>query len=81
MKGDATLQKSFVFSCGEAGIEDSDLLAELQQVLLTKMLHTHGNELLESRRLLGNLYSGVVVDAPLMLRDSLKVMAVNTGKK
>ncbi len=51
-KGDATHVKSFVFSCREVSIEDSDLLVELQQ---TKMLHTHGNELLQNRQLLSSL--------------------------
>ena len=78
MQGDDGLRRSFIFSCGEVGITDPTLVAvlpEIHQMLLTKMIHTHGNELIENRRMLGNLYSGVVVEVPLMLRDSLKVLA------
>ena len=78
MQSDDGLQRSFAFSCREAGISDPKLLAvlpEVHRMLLTKMIHTHGNELIENRRMLGNLYSGVVVEVPLMLRDSLKVLA------
>ncbi len=83
MLEDLELTRSFIFSCGELGIKDPELVGILPKVfavLLKKMVHTHGNELLESRNLLGNLYSGVVVDTPLMLRDSLKVMAVKAKK-
>ena len=75
---DQELTRSFIFSCGEVGITDPGLvsvLPSIHKILLVKMVHTHGNGLLENRRMLGNLHSGVLVEVPLMLRDSLKVMA------
>ena len=72
------LKKSFMFGCREVGITDAKMtviLPEIHQLLLVKMIHTHGNEVLENRRVLGNVYSGVVMEVPLMLRDSLKVLA------
>ena len=63
-----------MFGCREVGITDPKLTAvlpEIHQLLLVKMIHTHGNEVLEDRRMLGN----VLVVVPLMLRDSLKVLA------
>ena len=78
MLGDDSLLRAFTFSCHEIGIIDPKLTAVLpaiHQMLLVKMIHTHGNELIENRRMLGNLYSGVVLEVPLMLRDSLKVLA------
>ncbi len=67
------LLRSLMFGYSEAGITDTELVAvlpEIHESLLKKMIHTHGNEVLENRRML----SGVVIDVPLMLRDGLKVM-------
>ena len=71
-----SLFKAFVFSCREIGVkEDVDLLRSIYFTLLSKMVHTHGNEFIQNRRLMANLQSGKKVDAPVMLRDTLKVLA------
>lgn len=79
LKSEALL-RSFVFGCREAGITDSEEVAVLPEIhlcLLKKMVHTHGNEVLENRRML----SGLVIEVPLMLRDSLKTMAAQSKTK
>jgi len=63
-----------VFSCDEIGIPESGILKEIHENLLERMLHTHGNELVQNRWMLTNLQEGHV-DAPFMLRDSLQVVA------
>ena len=81
LKGDEQLLKNFVFSCGEIGIStNSAILKEVHEMLLDRMLHTHGNELIQNRRMLLNLQEGRV-DAPLMLRDCLKVAAATNSKQ
>ena len=69
-----------MFSCGEIGIPESGILKEIHEKLLERMLHTHGNELVQNRRMLTNLQEGRV-DAPLMLRDSLKVVAATNSRQ
>ena len=75
LKADENLLQIFRFSCSELGVPPTDLLPQIHYMLLQKMLHTHGNELVQNRRMLANIQEGKVVDAPLMLRDSLKVLA------
>lgn len=80
LKGDEQLWRNFVFSCGEIGIPESGILKEIHEKLLERMLQTHGNELVQNRRMLTNLQEGRV-DAPLMLRDSLKVVAATNSRQ
>ena len=73
---DAKLLKSFEFSCTEAGIQDEaskSSLPKLHQILLKKMVHTYGNELLQNRQMILNRQGGIVLEVPMMLRESLKV--------
>ncbi len=72
---DTELEKTFKFSCRELAIRD-EVLPQVHQMLLQRMIHTHGNELIQRHRMLENIEAGQCVDAPLMLRDSLKVLAV-----
>ena len=70
---DKDIEKVFIFGCQEIGIpaDQMDNLAKINQLLLKRMIHTHGNELLQNHYLLqGKNY----VDASVMLRDTLKVL-------
>lgn len=76
---DKDLEQCFSFSCKDSGVTAVDteqVLREVHLMLLEKLLNVHGNEVLESTRLL----SGVKVDASLMLRDNLKAMATRSNK-
>ena len=70
LKADESLMQNLRFSCLEIGIPPTDILPE-------KMLHTHGNELVQNRCRLANIEEGKVVDAPMILRDSLKVLTMH----
>ena len=59
MKSDDRLERSFIF---RVGITDLKTIPEIHQLLLVKMIHTHRNEVLENRRMLGNVYCGVVIE-------------------
>ena len=74
--GDKQLQRALCFGCYEVGIlvRDEDVF-EGHQLLLQRMIHTHGNELLERKCILDGVDTGKLVEAPLMLRDTLKVLA------
>ena len=75
--GDNTLLMSFTFSCRESGIKEPHLIAvlpEVHKLLVKKMVHTYGNELVENNQLLRKK-GEPVLEVPLMLRDTLKVMA------
>ena len=75
--GDKTLLTSFTFSCRESGIMEPHLIAvlpEVHKLLVKKMVHTYGNELVENNQLLRKK-GEPVLEVPLMLRDTLKVMA------
>ena len=75
--GDKTLLTSFTFSCRESGIKEPHLIAvlpEVHKLLVKKMVHTYGNELVENNQLLRKK-GEPVLEVPLMLRDTLKVMA------
>ena len=74
---DLHLEKVFQFTCQELGIF-SDALPNMHRLLLKRMLHTHGNELLQNRRLLENVETGHCVDAPSMLRENLKVLVTRS---
>ena len=65
----------FRFSCAQCGVASLDCLSDVHEMLVKKVVHTHGNELLENRRMLANVDLGVTLDVPLMLREKLKVMA------
>ena len=80
LKADEQLRRNFVFSCGEIGTTESSILKEILEKLLDRTLHTHGNELLQNRRMLTNLQEGRV-DAPVMLRECLKVVAATDSKQ
>ena len=81
LKSDEQLLKNFMCSCGETGIStNSAILKEVHEMLLDRMLHTHGNELIQNRWMLTNLQEGHV-DAPLMLRDCLEVVAATNSKQ
>ena len=50
-----TLLTSFTFSCRESGIKEPHLIAvlpEVHKLLVKKMVHTYGNELVENNQLL-----------------------------
>lgn len=70
---DKDLYYTFLFCASEAGVDTSNesLNEKMFLRLTTKMIHSHGNELIQNRALL----SGQTVDAPLMLREELKVLA------
>lgn len=53
------------------------MLPDLHEKFVKRIVHTHGNELLENRRMIASMDAGVTVDDPLMLREKLKVMAAN----
>lgn len=78
MRADQNLIQNFIFSCVEIGLSPSDSLQQIHHMLLEKMIHTHGNEMVQNMRMLANIEQGKVVDAPLMLRDSLKVLATQS---
>lgn len=75
LKADQSLIQNFTFSCLEIDLAPSDSLPQVHHMLLEKMIHTHGNEIVQNRRMLANIAEGKVVDAPMMLRDGLKVLA------
>ena len=75
LKADESLLHNFRFCCLEIGLPPTDVLPQIHHMLLEKMLHTHGNEMIQNRRMLDNIKKGKMVDVPLMLRDSLKVLA------
>ena len=80
---DTKLLKSFEFSCNEAGIQDEvskSTLPKIHQILLKKMVHTYGNELLQNRQMILNRQGGIVLEVPIMLRESLKVKAAGDSK-
>ena len=63
----------FTFSCYECDISEPQLLdvvPEVNKLLLKKMIHTYGNELVQNTQ-----NSEPVLEVPLMLRDTLKVIA------
>lgn len=75
---DSALLRTFQFSCAELGVTSAKevaVLPDLHLRLVKKMVHVHGNEMLENRRLLLSQDAGTTVDVPLMLREKLKVMA------
>ena len=75
MKTNTSLFQLFCFSSQEAGaIEDIEAKKVVYHQLIEKMVHTHGNEFIQNRRMLTNMQSGKL-DAPVMLRDTLKVIA------
>ena len=83
---DKELIQVFMFSCHEAGISDPQLnsvLPEVHKILAKKMVHTYGNELLENRKLVGKevQLGDSVLEVPLMLRDTLKVLAASSTCK
>lgn len=45
------------------------------------MVHTYGNELLENRQMVGKDVGDSVLEVPLMLRDTLKVIAATSTCK
>ena len=75
MTGDDDLLRTFRFACTEVGVTSADFMPDIHETLVKKMVHTHGNELLENRRMLGSIDLGITLDVPLMLREKLKVMA------
>lgn len=77
---DVHLTKVFEFACREIGIV-GDILPQVHRLLMKRMVHTHGNELLQSRRMLENVESGRFVNAPIMLREDLKSMATRSRVK
>ena len=71
MKQQQELFKVFTFTCREFDItEEKDVLQSVCNTLLEKMVHTHGNELVQNRRMLANIQSRKTVDAPTMLRET-----------
>ena len=77
------LVKVFMFSCCQAGISEPQLNSVLPEVhvhkiLAKKMVHTYGNELLENRRMVGKEVGDSVLEVPLMLRDTLKVITATS---
>ena len=76
MVADEELMRAFLFGCYEAGVvvgHNKDA-SKAHQLLLQRMIHTHGNELVESKRMLEGVDTGKLLEAPLMLRDTLKVL-------
>lgn len=71
---DQELQRAFHFGCCEVEV-GGEGVSKAHQLLLRRMIHTHGNELVESKRMLDGIDTGKLVEAPLMLRDTLKVLA------
>lgn len=74
--GSKSLLTSFTFSCHESGIKDPHLVAvlpEVHNIIVKKIIHTYGNELLENSQLLRKK-GEPVLEVPLMLRDTLKVL-------
>ena len=83
---DKELVKVFMFSCCQAGISEPQLNSVLPEVhvhkiLAKKMVHTYGNELLENRRMVGKEVGDSVLEVPLMLRDTLKVITATSTCK
>ena len=70
---DDNLFLKFQFCASEAGADtgDNSLVRRAHLVLTKKMVHSHGNEVVQNRALLGHNF-----DDPLMLREELKVIAV-----
>ena len=80
---DTKLLQSFEFSCNEAGIKDEvskSSLPKLYQILVKKMVHTYGNELIQNRQMILNRQGGIVLEVPIMLREILKVKAAGDSK-
>ena len=80
---DKELVKVFMFSCCQAGISEPQLNSVLPEVhvhkiLAKKTVHTYGNELLENRRMVGKEVGDSVLEVPLMLRDTLKVITATS---
>ena len=83
---DKELVKVFMFSCCQAGMSEPQLNSVLPEVhvhkiLAKKMVHTYGNELLENRRMVGKEVGDSVLEVPLMLRDTLKVITATSTCK
>ena len=72
----------YIFSCSEVEVPScrAAVLPKLHLTLVKKMVHTHCNEVLENHHLLSSVDAGVILEVPLMLRDQLKVMAVDKNK-
>ena len=80
---DKKFLKSFELSCAEVGIQDEvskSSLPKIHQILIKKMVHTYGNELLQNRQMILNRQGGIVLEVPMMLRESLKVKAASDSK-
>ena len=63
-----------------SGIEKPHLIAvlpEVHKILVKKMVHTYGNELLQNCQLLRKK-GEPVLEVPLMLQDTLKVLIKNS---
>ena len=80
---DKELVKVFMFSCCQAGMSEPQLNSVLPEVhvhkiLAKKTVHTYGNELLENRRMVGKEVGDSVLEVPLMLRDTLKVITATS---
>ena len=80
---DKELVKVFMFSCCQAGISEPQLNSVLPEVhvhkiLAKKTVHTYGNELLENRQMVGKEVGDSVLEVPLMLRDTLKVITATS---
>jgi len=83
---DKELVKVFMFSCCQAGMSEPQLNSVLPEVhvhkiLAKKTVHTYGNELLENRRMVGKEVGDSVLEVPLMLRDTLKVITATSTCK
>ena len=50
----------------------------VHKILAKKTVHTYGNELLENRRMVGKEVGDSVLEVPLMLRDTLKVITATS---
>ena len=57
------------------------MLPEVHKILANKMVHTYGNELLENRQMVGKDVGDSVLEVPLMLPDTLKVIAATSTCK
>ena len=83
---DKELVKVFMFSCCQAGMSEPQLNSVLPEVhvhkiLAKKTVHTYGNELLENRQMVGKEVGDSVLEVPLMLRDTLKVITATSTCK
>ena len=76
--GDKQLQRAFCFGCYKVGIlvRDEDVF-EAHQLLLQRMIHTHGNELVESKCIQDGVDTGKLVEAhPQGLGNTVKVIFI-----